>query len=213
MFIYFIIVYNKLIKLNNTVNESFATMDVYLKKRWDLIPNLVNVVKGYAKHEKDTLEEIIKLRNNIYDNMSTEEKINKNKLINQSINKIMALAENYPELKANEKLLYAVITVLSNKEGYCYASNNYLADLFNSKPHTISNWVSHLNKLKFIHVELIRDEKNEIIQRRIYINDIPYAIKMTYPYVTKKTEGMLQKRQYNNINNKIDRFFYYIIRI
>ena len=116
------------------------------------------------------------------------------------------------ELKANEKLLYAVITVLSNKEGYCYASNNYLADLFNSKPHTISNWVSHLNKLKFIHVELIRDEKNEIIQRRIYINDIPYAIKMTYPYVTKKTEGMLQKRQYNNINNKIDRFFYYIIR-
>ena len=76
--LYFIIVYNKLIKLNNTVNESFATMDVYLKKRWDLIPNLVNVVKGYAKHEKDTLEEIIKLRNNIYDNMSTEEKINKN---------------------------------------------------------------------------------------------------------------------------------------
>ena len=103
--LYFIIVYNKLIKLNNTVNESFATMDVYLKKRWDLIPNLVNVVKGYAKHEKDTLEEIIKLRNNIYDNMSTEEKINKNKLINQSINKIMALAENYPELKANENFL------------------------------------------------------------------------------------------------------------
>lgn len=98
------------------------------------------------------------------------------------------------ELKANEKLLYAVITVLSNKEGYCYASNNYLADLFNSKPHTISNWVSHLNKLKFIHVELIRDEKNEIIQRRIYINDIPYAIKIDIPLCYKKDQRVCYRK-------------------
>ena len=53
-------------------------------------------------------------------------------------------------LKPNEKLLYAVITVLSNKEGYCFASNNYLAKLFNSKPHTISNWISNLKKFNFI---------------------------------------------------------------
>ncbi len=116
------------------------------------------------------------------------------------------------ELKANEKLLYAVITVLANKEGYCYASNNYLADLFNSKPHTISNWISHLNKLNFVYVELIRKDKNEIIQRRIYINDIPYVTKMTYPYSIKMTEGMSQKRQDNNINIKIDRFFIYLIK-
>ena len=117
------------------------------------------------------------------------------------------------ELKPNEKLLYAVITVLANKEGYCFASNNYLADLFNSKPHTISNWISHLSKLNFVHVELIRSDNNEIIQRRIYINDIPYVIKMTYPYSIKKTESMSQKRQYNNdIYNKIDRFFNYIIK-
>lgn len=116
------------------------------------------------------------------------------------------------ELKANEKLLYAVITVLANKEGYCYASNNYLADLFNSKPHTISNWISHLNKLNFVYVELVRNNKNEIIQRRIYINDIPYVTKITYPYSIKMTEGMSQKRQDNNINKKIDRFFIYIIK-
>ena len=116
------------------------------------------------------------------------------------------------DLKPNEKLLYAVITVLANKEGYCFASNNYLADLFNSKPHTISNWISHLSKLNFVHVELIKSDNNEIIQRRIYINDIPYVIKMTYPYSIKKTESMSQKGQYNNdIYNKIDRFFYYII--
>ena len=116
-------------------------------------------------------------------------------------------------LKPNEKLLYAVITVLANKEGYCFASNNYLAELFNSKAHTISNWISHLSKLNFVHVELIKNENNEIIQRRIYINDIPYVINMTYPYSTKKTESMSQKGQYNNdIDNKIDRFFNYIIK-
>jgi len=116
------------------------------------------------------------------------------------------------KLKANEKLLYAVITVMSNKEGYCFASNSYLAKLFNSQPHTISNWISNLNKLKFVCVEIIRNDKNEIIQRRIYPNDIPYSIKMTYPYTTKITESMLQKGQYNNINIKIDRFFNYIIK-
>ncbi len=56
-------------------------------------------------------------------------------------------------LKPNEKLLYAEITILANKECYCFASNNYLAELFNSKPHTISNWISHLSKLNFVHVE------------------------------------------------------------
>ena len=116
------------------------------------------------------------------------------------------------KLKANEKLLYAVITVLANKEGYCFASNNYLGKLFSAQPHTISNWISNLNKLNFVFVEIVRNEKNEVIQRRIYPNDVPYTLKMTYPYTTNMTEGMLQKRQYNNnINNKIDRFFNYIV--
>lgn len=115
-------------------------------------------------------------------------------------------------LKANEKLLYAVITVMSNKEGYCFAQNSYLAKLFNCEPHTISNWIANLYKLKFVCVEFIKNDKNEIIQRRIYPNDIPYVIKMTYPYTINMTEGMSQKRQYNNnIYNNIDRFFYYII--
>ena len=115
------------------------------------------------------------------------------------------------KLKANEKLLYAVITILSNKEGYCFASNSYLAKLFNSQPHTISNWISHLSKLSFVHVELIKSNNNEIIQRRIYLNDTPYVTKMTYPYSIKMTESMSQMGQYNNINDNIDRFFNYII--
>lgn len=61
-------------------------------------------------------------------------------------------------------------------------------------------------------MDLIRNNKNEIIQRRIYINDIPYVTKMTYPYTIKMSEGMSQKRQDNNINIKIDRLFNYIIK-
>lgn len=121
------------------------------------------------------------------------------------------------KIKANEKLLYAVITVLSNKEGYCFASNKYLARLFNAQPHTISKWVSHLRELGFIYLDIIKNDKGEIIQRRIYPNDTPYTINRTYPYSIDRTEGMSQKGQYNNIidnninNNKIDRLFNYIL--
>lgn len=96
------VTYNSFVKLNNKVKEAFATMDVYLKKRWDLIPNIVETVKGYAEHEKDTLKDIVNLRNSVYDKMSDDEKINTNEQISKGINKIMALAESYPDLKANE---------------------------------------------------------------------------------------------------------------
>lgn len=104
--IYFLITFNKLIRLNNNVKEAFSTMDIYLKKRWDLIPNIVETVKGYAKYEKDTLEEIVNLRNNInYDNLSDSDKINKNIELSKEITKFMALTEAYPDLKANENFL------------------------------------------------------------------------------------------------------------
>ena len=102
LIIAFLVSYNGFVKENNKVKEAFATMDVYLKKRWDLIPNIVETVKGYAKHEKETLEEVIKLRNGAYDNMSDDEKIKANEKLSSGISKIMALAEAYPELKANE---------------------------------------------------------------------------------------------------------------
>ena len=69
--IYVLVTYNVFVKMKNRVDESFSTMDVYLKKRWDLIPNIVETVKGYAKHEKSTLSDVIKLRNGAYDNMSS----------------------------------------------------------------------------------------------------------------------------------------------
>ena len=100
--IYTVSMYNVFIKLNNKVKEAFSTMDVYMKKRWDLIPNIVETVKGYAKHEKETLEEIVELRNNMYDKMSSDEKIRANDELSKGINKLFAVAENYPDLKASE---------------------------------------------------------------------------------------------------------------
>lgn len=94
--------YNNLVKLNNKVEEAFSTMDVYLKKRWDLIPNIVEVVKGYAKHEEKTLEDVINLRNNSYDKMNINDKVDINNKLSQGVSKIMAIAEAYPDLKANE---------------------------------------------------------------------------------------------------------------
>ena len=116
-------------------------------------------------------------------------------------------------LKSSEKLLYAVITILANKEGYCFASNSYLGGLLNAQPHTISKWVSSLKEKGFVCLEMIKNEKGEIIQRRIYPNDTPYTINRTYPYAINKTEGMSQKGQYNIIsNNMLDSLFNYIIK-
>ena len=105
MLLYVLVTYNSFISLSNNVKEAFATMDVYLKKRWDLIPAIVQTVKAYAKHEKDTLEEVIRIRSGIYDMMSQNDKIYTNEQLRTDISKIMMVAEKYPDLKANENFL------------------------------------------------------------------------------------------------------------
>lgn len=126
---------NSFIKLNNKVNESFATMDVYLKKRWDLIPSLVETVKGYAKHEKDTLEEIVKFRSDNYDALNSNEKIATNEKITQGINRIMILAESYPELKASENFsdLAKELTAVEDEIAQSRKYYNAVVRLFNNK--------------------------------------------------------------------------------
>lgn len=105
LIVYFFIVYNKLIKLKNLVNEAFGTMDVYLKKRWDLIPSIIETVKGYAKHETDTFNSIVMLRNEIYEKMNNNEKVEINSGLREKINKLMVIAEDYPELKASNNFI------------------------------------------------------------------------------------------------------------
>jgi LemA protein len=133
--IYALSLYNSFIKLNNKVKEAFSTMDVYLKKRWDLIPNIVETVKGYAKHEKSTLKEVVELRNSAYDKMSDDEKIKTNEELSKGINKIMALAEAYPDLKANEnfKDLSNQLTKIEDDIANSRKYYNGVVRIFNNK--------------------------------------------------------------------------------
>ena len=105
LIIFVISSYNKLVKQKVNVEEAFATMDVYLKKRFDLIPNLVKTVKGYAKHESETLIAVIEKRGSNYDSMTEEQKIESGAAISSVIPNIMALAEAYPDLKANQNFI------------------------------------------------------------------------------------------------------------
>ena len=95
--------YNQLITLLNRVKKSSANIEIFLKKRFDLIPNLVECVKGYSKYEKETLENIVSLRNNYENkkNIGIEEATQ----MNNKLNKYIAIVEKYPELKANEQFL------------------------------------------------------------------------------------------------------------
>ena len=139
--IYAIVLFNSFASLDNKVKEAFSTMDIYLKKRWDLVPNLVEIVKSYAKHEKDTLEEVTKLRGNIYDDMSNDKKIATNIELSRDIDKIMVLVESYPELKASDNFkdlsdkLVKIEDDISNSRKYY----NGTVRIFNNKVEMFPN--------------------------------------------------------------------------
>lgn len=95
--------YNQLIKLKNRVKQSESGIDIYLNQRFDLIPNLVECVKGYTKYEGETLEKIVELRSDY--NKTNGLNIKEATKINNDLNQILAVAENYPELKASEQFL------------------------------------------------------------------------------------------------------------
>ncbi|PKM73291.1 MAG: hypothetical protein CVU91_05015 [Firmicutes bacterium HGW-Firmicutes-16] len=97
--------YNGLVKLRNMVREAFSTMDVYMKKRYDLIPNLVETVKGYAAHEAGTLEKVIKARNAAASATTIEGKIEGENALAGTLKSLFALAEAYPDLKANTNFM------------------------------------------------------------------------------------------------------------
>jgi LemA protein len=96
-----IIVYNKLVRLRNTVDASWSDIDVQLKKRYDLVPNLVETVKGYASHEKSVFEKVTEARSNAMQARSPEEKAAAENMLGQTLKSLFAVAEAYPDLKAS----------------------------------------------------------------------------------------------------------------
>lgn len=97
--------YNSLIQLKNSVKDQWAQIDVHLKRRADLIPNLVETVKGYAKHEKDTLEAVINARNRVVSATNSIDEMTANNELTGALSRLFALTEAYPELKANTNFM------------------------------------------------------------------------------------------------------------
>ncbi len=97
--------YNSLVSLRNKKDDQWSQIEVQLKRRADLIPNLVETVKGYAKHEKGTFEDVIKARNTYVSASTPEEEMKASGEVTQALNKLFALAESYPDLKANENFM------------------------------------------------------------------------------------------------------------
>lgn len=102
---FFIAVYNKLVRLKNMMQEGWSGIDVQLKKRYDLIPNLVNTVKGYATHEKEVFENVAAMRSVGINAKTVKEQEQAENQITQALGRLFAVAENYPELKANTNFI------------------------------------------------------------------------------------------------------------
>lgn len=103
--LWLIVSYNGFVKLAANCEEGFATMDVYLKKRYDLIPNLVETVKGYAAHESKTLEAVVAARSAVASSSTTAEKLENENVLTGTLRSLFAVAEAYPDLKANANFI------------------------------------------------------------------------------------------------------------
>lgn len=149
--VYILITHNKLTKNLNAVKESLSTIEVLLKRRFDLLPNYISVVKGYKKHEKEALKEVIEARNKFELATTLKEEIDADKVLSENVNRLIMLTEDYPELKSNTNFM-ALQYELSNTEDqianarYRYNKmvlkyknsintfpSNMIADLFNFK--------------------------------------------------------------------------------
>lgn len=125
LILYLMSTYNALVKLRNMVKDQWAQVDVVLKKRADLIPNLVETVKGYASHEKDTLEAVINARNKAVSATSTKEEMEANGELTQALSRLLALTESYPDLKANTNFLDLQASLKETEDKISYARQFY----------------------------------------------------------------------------------------
>ena len=123
--LYVVRTYNSLVVSRNKVRDQFSQIDVQLKKRFDLIPNLVETVKGYAKHESETLESVIQARNNYANAKTDAEKLEASKDMSRGVMNIMALAESYPDLKANTNFVDLQNQLKDVEEKISYARQFY----------------------------------------------------------------------------------------
>ena len=137
--IYILLAYNNLVKKNLKVKQAKSGIDVYLKQRFDLIPNLVEVCKGYSKHEKETLEKVTELRSSFNDHPTDKTK----EELNEIYKKFIALAESYPEIKAGEHYL-KLQKELANVENEIQASRRIYINSITSYNNSVMKFPSSL---------------------------------------------------------------------
>ena len=164
--IWFIAAYNGFIKLKNSVEEAFSTMDVYMKKRFDLIPNLVETVKGYAKHEAGTLQKVTEARSAIQNAATTEERLANENILSGTLKSLFAVSENYPDLKANQNFMDLQGQLKKVEEDIANSRKYYngVVKMFNIKcevfPNNIIAGMFHFEKKPMFEVESAEERQN-----------------------------------------------------
>lgn len=133
--VYIVSLYNSLINLRNRVKNAWSQIDVQLKRRTDLIPNLVETVKGYAKHEKTVFENVTKARSGLMSAKTVKENAEANNMLTDALKTLFAVAENYPDLKANENFrdLQSQLEETENKIAYSRQFYNDTVLMYNNK--------------------------------------------------------------------------------
>ena len=163
--IWYVVTYNSLVELRNRVKDQWSQIDVQLKRRADLIPNLVETVKGYAKHEKSTFDEVIEARNAFNTASSKEEEIKANGELTNTLSRLFALAEAYPDLKANQNFV-SLQNDLRDTEDKISTMRQFYNDTvltYNNKIETIpSNIVASLAHFKEEDFFQINEEDKEV---------------------------------------------------
>lgn len=121
----FVMYYNRFIILGNRIDNSLSQIDVQLKRRADLIPNLIETVKGYAKHEKGIMTEVTEARKALMSAKTLEKRVKADGVLESALGKLFAIAENYPQLKADTNFLELQKELSSTEDRVAYARQNY----------------------------------------------------------------------------------------
>nr|WP_319373589.1 LemA family protein [uncultured Methanobacterium sp.] len=162
--ILFVYLYNSLVQLRNRVKNAWSQIDVQLNRRADLIPNLVETVKGYAKHEKTVFENVTAARAGLMNAKTVQETAEANNMLTDTLKSLFAVAENYPELKANENFLelQGQLEETENKIAYSRQFYNDTVLMYNNKcqmvPSNIIASMFHFQEAEFFEIEETKRE-------------------------------------------------------
>ena len=165
---YIIVVFNKIVKASNLNYEGFSNIDVVLKKRFDLIPNLEQIVKGYTNHEKTTLEDIASIRSRLSEKMTVSDRQKAEDKFSEVFKNVFVSVENYPELKASENFLELQNALVKIEEDIEMARRYYngttrdFNSLIQKFPNNILASVLGYKKRAFFEVDLITKEHVQI---------------------------------------------------